>query len=1495
MRRLLLLIFLTGIVAGDNSTFESSLEAVQSASSYETDTANQGISWGEWTACSRSCGGGISKQQKRCRRKPCKGRPWNIKYKVCNVQPCDKPTDSRAEQCSSYDSVPHSDQLLKWYPYYDLSRPCALICRGEPTNNSNLLRASAKQSAVLKAQTMKDKLSNDDDEYESDDSIIVQLAEKVQDGTKCYLDTQDICINGECMRVGCDMRVGSSKNRDVCGVCGGDGSTCHAKYAWTLESTSACSESCGGGFKIATPICKTTGTVEKIVESTNCDADFKPNKVFLPCNTHPCSTKWLTGDWSKCSVSCGGGSRSRAVFCTSENGNTTSQLADYKCIAGHKPKFQEICNAFSCPMWEAGEWSECSASCGTGVKTRNVECRDGNGQYSSDCDPSQRPRDEQDCKPASNIDCPSYGEKMTHPLMQSYPPAPVPEKLIDQPVPSQSTFIPDEWSPCSVTCGDGYRHRQVHCKIFLEFSRMIAKLPDHQCSGPKPVETEDCSMPACGLEENSLAYRIDTVGDSSYAESSLTDVFRSSSSAIAAGGGSGIPTSSGATGYETNIKVASGSSVKTSYSWKEIGYTDCSATCLGGVQDLIITCIRDDTGKAVTPLLCSPDTKPESRIRVCNDHPCPPRWNTSDFTPCASPCGLGIQTREVTCIHEVTRGTGNTVAVPNHMCPQPPPVDRQYCNVWDCPVEWHVGDWGKCSKTCDGGVKRRKVSCEQVMAQGRKDPRSESDCSSPKPRSEKECNSRACDTISAGARPIISFKNTTYIQDNPNQKVNLDIGGQATIFQGTPVIKIRCPVKKFDKAHIIWRKDHEELRKSRKHKINKKGALKIVDIDIEDSGVYSCWAGQTNAAMHLKVKPKPRDLMSNEEVLRSGNAVHQRQGLSSAPVNSEPYSVYSEESQETRQDNQKSQKTTEKPRKKKKQSANASPSGSTGKYEDTGTPLHQSYWPFQESTSSDTTYGSVNLQNDQHHYEVPHRHETRATTSTATNQYIFTNGFSEPSYFDPTHADFDPFRSNGNTAIPDNTFGPDEERIFIDDDPFEAEETVFAIEHNKENQLFDNTISPTRHQHETQPTVTMVNRPTRARHHHGSTLGQLDRNQRGARHQSTKSYESEEIVPLSTQSNTWESEEDENLRTNLTTTSEEDQPLLKTTDDYSPSSSPEELEAEVVAETSNAQIENETIATPQFSQVEKTDVVMQEVDLNRKASKDSANESLNVISETSSKTEGNKNITPVVLSYEDNNREPTIGSVPVVSRAKDDLIFEWVTTEWSRCSQTCGGGGFQMRGAQCTVRSAKNDTNSTQVASRTVIGASLCEDAGYPVPEKVRACGTGRCPQWYSGEWSPCESSRCFNWKTAMQRREVACRLTEETDDKVKNSTSTDSAKCDETMRPPQRQECYNDACKGVWRVGEWSECSASCEEDGIKYRILQCVWFGTKKPAGNACRDIPRPPVMKTCRGLPCTKSPDECKDHSQLCGRVKLMGMCRVPLYGKQCCKSCRQERHI
>ncbi|KAG5311622.1 ATL3 protein, partial [Acromyrmex insinuator] len=66
----------------------------------------------------------------------------------------------------------------------------------------------------------------------------------------------------------------------------------------------------------------------------------------------------MNGDWSACSASCGGGSRTRSVFCTEENGNETTKLPDHKCSSTHKPHIQETCNTVSCPMWETDKWSE---------------------------------------------------------------------------------------------------------------------------------------------------------------------------------------------------------------------------------------------------------------------------------------------------------------------------------------------------------------------------------------------------------------------------------------------------------------------------------------------------------------------------------------------------------------------------------------------------------------------------------------------------------------------------------------------------------------------------------------------------------------------------------------------------------------------------------------------------------------------------------------------------------------------------------------------------------------------------------------------------------------------------------------------------------------------------------------------------------------------------------------------------------------------------------
>ena len=116
---------------------------------------------------------------------------------------------------------------------------------------------------------------------------------------------------------------------------------------------------------------------------------------------------------------------------------------------------------------------------------------------------------------------------------------------------------------------------------------------------------------------------------------------------------------------------------------------------LTGVQESIIECIRELDGVRVSPHLCPMDRRPDAITRTCNDVPCPPRWNTSDFSSCSRSCGGGVQTREVHCIHEVARGGSNTLPVGADLCPQPPPRAQQFCNMIDCPVEWKTGEWSQ--------------------------------------------------------------------------------------------------------------------------------------------------------------------------------------------------------------------------------------------------------------------------------------------------------------------------------------------------------------------------------------------------------------------------------------------------------------------------------------------------------------------------------------------------------------------------------------------------------------------------------------------------------------------------------------------------------------------------------------------------------------------------------------------------------------------------------
>ena len=169
-----------------------------------------------------------------------------------------------------------------------------------------------------------------------------------------------------------------------------------------------------------------------------------------------------------------------------------------------------------------------------------------------------------------------------------------------------------------------------------------------------------------------------------------------------------------------------------------------------------------------------------------------------------------------------------------------------------------------------------------------------------------------------------------------------------------------------------------------------------------------------------------------------------------------------------------------------------------------------------------------------------------------------------------------------------------------------------------------------------------------------------------------------------------------------------------------------------------------------------------------------------------------------------------------------------------------------MRAVQCIVRH-NNVTKSVE--------ASLCEDAGLANPDvhvhsavngrlekssslakqpaNVQKCGLDTCPHWVAGSWTPCNQSRCFTWNTgkkikntsrhlltvtfnsfyfpffflflnsifkALQKRKLDCVLD--------NGTLLDSILCNDRDKPSQKRECFNENCRGAWKVSDWSHVS---------------------------------------------------------------------------------------
>nr|XP_039269684.1 SCO-spondin-like isoform X2 [Styela clava] len=396
--------------------------------------------WANWNGCHKSCGGGFDYRLRRCREptpsKNCQGD--NYGYKRCNTQSCSAGI---------------------WGPWGDWSK-CTVSCGTGEISRSRKC-----------AQGECDGDEKETSECNTVDCIKAKWSEWGDWGecsTTCGNGERSrtrTCIDGRQWQPGC---LGSLIMKDVC-----DGPPCK-RALWSEWSTwTTCSVSCGRGETTRERIC-----IDGNIGDSGCRGDSEAIKnCFRPaCRVDAKWSRWTT--WSKCSVTCGGGSKSRSRECLGGKvGNPgcfgedqqTDECNTNKCLTmgtwnnwlnwstcsvtcgigtisrtrvcdggdncEGKAKDSEICEEDDCngaASWgDWSDWSICSASCGIGLSLRIRKCEGGSigdegckegGQESQMCNDMECDRE------------------------------------------PQATWMPwSDWSACPVSCGSGTQARSRTC------------------------------------------------------------------------------------------------------------------------------------------------------------------------------------------------------------------------------------------------------------------------------------------------------------------------------------------------------------------------------------------------------------------------------------------------------------------------------------------------------------------------------------------------------------------------------------------------------------------------------------------------------------------------------------------------------------------------------------------------------------------------------------------------------------------------------------------------------------------------------------------------------------------------------------------------------------------------------------------------------------------------------------------------------------------------